>query len=145
MRRVTLSFPWPLTPAETRDLLSFAFQVSLVTYLVYYLIENLQTGFISITFNMNTLLWWVIALGVGATLWPVLTQEKHKTPRWSLAVGLQMGGLAILSALVIGLKTYHAVGKLSILLGICTGLIVIGISYLLYFDQDDEKLPAEKE
>lgn len=133
MRRITITFPWPLTVSETREVLTFAFQVALVTYLGCYLIESLQPGFISTSISLNTILWWVIGFGVGAMLWPVVTPPPQTTYVWTRGKVLEICIFAFLSAFIVYLQSGQAVWKLSLLIAVSVGLIVAGICYLLYF------------
>jgi len=76
MKRVSISFPWPFTLRESVELLHYIFKVVLVSYLFFYLVEKLQPEFISTTFSLDSLLWWVLGLGVLACIWPVSNDES---------------------------------------------------------------------
>ena len=51
--KITFSIAWPLSGLDVRELLSFAFQVSLVSFLGFYLVESLRGGFIA-NFSTST-------------------------------------------------------------------------------------------
>ena len=136
MRRVTLSFPWPFDVAETRDLLSFAFQVSLVTYLGYYLLETLAPGFVSLAYNLNDLLWLTIGLGVLTALWPALAKQSLKPERLTWKTWIFIIILTIAATGIVWYQT-KSIGSLRNVIAPLTGLIVAGLAILLYFEDDE--------
>lgn len=139
MKRVTLSFPWPFSAAATRELLSFVFQVSLVTYLGLYLIESLRPQFVTLFYSLDTFLWIAIVTGVLSSIWPAIVPEaKHRPPErlgwkdWSWMLLLAAGTVA-----VVYYKT-SSIGWLVNVIAPLSGLIVLGLSLLVYFDRDDD-------
>lgn len=138
MKRVTLSFPWPLSATETRELLSFAFQVALVSYLGFYLLESLKPGFVTFFYNLDSFLWVAIITGVLSSIWPALVPEAKKTPMpptWKDFAW--MGLLALGTVTVVWYKT-SSVGWLVNVIAPLSGLIVLGLSLLVYYDRDDD-------
>lgn len=138
MKRVTVSFPWPLTASETREILSFGFQVALVTYLGLYLIESLQPGYVSTYYNLDTFLWIAIVTGVLSGVWPMFTKDarkEHAPPSWKdfLWIGL----LSIGTVAVVWYKI-SSFGWLVKVIAPLSGLVVLGLSLLVYFNRDDD-------
>ncbi len=143
MRRVTFSIPWPLSAKETRDILSFVFQVTLVSYLGLYLIENLRPGFVTFFYNLDSFLWAAIITGVLSSVWPAIVPESKKLlskPTWKDFVW--MGLLAIGTVAVVWYKT-SSVGWLVRVIAPLSGLIVLGLSLLVYYDRDDDPESSE--
>lgn len=143
MRKVTLSFPWPLTTRETRELLSFAFQVSLMTYLGLYFLESLRPGFVTFFYNLDTFLWIAIIAGALSTLWPMVAAEAKTERPIGWKEYLWMGLLAIGTTVIVYDKT-STIGWLAKVIAPLSGLIVLGLSLLVYFDRDDDSNSAEK-
>ncbi len=137
MRRITFSIPWPLTAIETREILSFAFQVALVTYLGFYLIENLRPGFVTTFYSLDTFLWIAIVTGVLSSIWPAIVPEakkKQTNPTWKDIVWMIV--LALGTVAVVWYKT-SSIGWLVKVIAPLSGLIVLGLSLLVYYDRDD--------
>jgi hypothetical protein len=138
MKKVTLSFSWPFNAADTREVLSFAFQTALVSYLAFYLIESLKPGFVTFFYNLDTFLWVAIITGVLSTIWPAVISEAKKEPAkptWKDFVW--MGLLAVGTVAIVWYKT-SPVGWLVKVIAPLSGLIVLGLSLLVYYDRDDE-------
>lgn len=137
MRRLTFTFPWPWSAEETRDLLSFAFQTALVTYLLLYFIESLKPGFVTNYFSLDTWLWAAIVTGVLSSVWPmVVSPAKKQKPRLRWRDYLWLALLAVGAAAVVYYKT-QTIGWLSKIITPLAGLIVFGLSLLIYLDNDD--------
>lgn len=137
MPRINFSIPWPFTAAETRELLSFAFQVSLVSYLGFYLIENLRPGFVTGYLNLNIFLWAAIVTGVLSTIWPMIVpeaKEEKPPPNWKDYVWMIL--LSLGTVAVVWYKT-SSIGWLVKVIAPLSGLIVLGLSLLIYFDRDE--------
>jgi uncharacterized membrane protein len=138
MQRINFSLPWPLSANETREILSFAFQVALVTYLGFYLMESLKPGFVTFFYNLDTFLWIAIITGLLSSIWPAIVKDAKKEqskPTWKDFVW--MGLLAIGTVAVVWYKT-SSVGWLVKVIAPLSGLIVLGLSLLVYYDRDDE-------
>lgn len=138
MHRVNFSIPWPFTAVETRELLSFAFQVGLVTYLGLYLIESLSPGFVTSFYKLDTFLWIAIVTGVLSSIWPAIVPEAKKEPTkptWKDFVWMVL--LALGTVAVVWYKT-SSIGWLVKVIAPLSGLIVLGLSLLVYYDRDDD-------
>lgn len=139
MRKITFSIPWPFSPTETRELLSFSFQVSLVAYLGFYLIESLNAGFVRRYYWLDAFLWVAGLTGVLSCLWPALVPEARKKITEPSGKDLiWMGILAVGVAAVIWYKTI-SIGWLAIIIAPLSGLIVFGLSLLVYYDRGQDQ------
>lgn len=139
MKKITFSIPWPLTADETRDVLSFAFQVSFVSYLGFFLIESLGAGFVSRFYTVDLFMWAAVITGLLSAIWPTIV-VKHKLtvarPGW--LDYLWMGVLAVSASVIVWYKI-STVGWLAIVIAPLSGLIVLGLSLLVHYDRDDAK------
>lgn len=142
MKRVTFSIPWPFTAVATRDLLAYVFQVALLSYLGFYLLENLQPGFVSNYFDLNIMLWSTIGSGLLTALWPAVVPEARKPRRlgWRQYVGLLL--LALVTAGIVWYKI-QSIGWLAKIIALLSGLIVFGLGLLVYLDDDTERPDGE--
>lgn len=143
MRRLTFSIPFPFQADETREILSFAFQVALVTYLGFYLIESLKPGFVTAFYKLDTFLWVAIVTGVLSSVWPAIVPDAKKKitrPTWKDFVW--MGLLALGTVAVVWYKT-SSIGWLVKIIAPLSGLIVLGLSLLVYYDRDDDQESSE--
>ena len=134
--KITFSIAWPLSGLDVRELLSFAFQVSLVSFLGFYLVESLRGGFIANFFNINVFLWAAIITGVLSTVWPMVVPEAKvdKKPTWKDYLWMVM--LALTTVALVWYKT-SSIGWLVKVIAPLSGLIVLGLSLLVYFDKDE--------
>jgi hypothetical protein len=137
MKRITFSIPWPFTGAETRELLSFAFQVSLVSYLGYYLIENIWPGFVTGYLNLNIFPWAAIITGVLSSVWPMIVPEAKKKP--TKPTGKDFAWMILLALGTVAVVWYKtsSIGWLVKVIAPLSGLIVLGLALLVYYDRDD--------
>jgi hypothetical protein len=138
MRHITFSIPWPLSAEDTRELLSFAFQVALVTYLGFYLLESLRPGFVTLYMNLDLFLWAAIITGVLSSIWPMIVpvvKKEATKPTWKDFVWMIL--LALGTVAVVWYKT-SSVGWLVKIIAPLSGLIVLGLSFLVYYDRGDE-------
>lgn len=144
MRRITFTIPWPITAAETRELLTFAFQVALVTYLSFFLWENIAPGFITMYVSLDTFLWVALCLGMVAAIWPSIVPESKRQstgkPTWQDLIW--MGVLAFGTVVVVWGKMV-SVGWLVAVVAPLSGLIVLGLSLLVYYDRDTDQESIE--
>jgi len=136
MNKITFSITWPLSGKDVRTLLSFAFQVSLVSFLSFYLLESLRAGIITHYFNINIFLWAAIVTGVLSTLWPMVVPQakEEKKPSWKDYVWMVL--LALATVALVWYKT-SSIGWLVAVIAPLSGLIVLGLSLLVYFDKDE--------
>ncbi len=136
MKKITFSIAWPLSGLDVRELLSFAFQVSLVSFLGFYLVESLRGGFIANFFNINIFLWAAIVTGVLSTVWPMVVPEAkvEKKPTWKDYLWMVL--LALATVALVWYKT-SSIGWLVNVIAPLSGLIVLGLSLLVYFDKDE--------
>jgi hypothetical protein len=136
MKKITFSIAWPLSGTDVREILSFAFQVSLVSFLGFYLVESVRGGFIANYFNINIFLWAAIVTGVLSTVWPMVVPEAkvEKKPTWKDYVWMVL--LALGTVALVWYKT-SSVGWLVKVIAPLSGLIVLGLSLLVYFDKDE--------
>lgn len=137
MKRITLTFPWPMTAEETRDILSFIFQIALVSYLVLYLFDTLKTGFVTNYFSLAPYFWTAVISGVLSGTWPVLIPEARKnrtTLRWTDYFWL---GVLTLGTMVAVYTKTRSLGELSMVVVLLSGLAVLGVGLLIYIDHDE--------
>jgi hypothetical protein len=136
MKRIFFSIAWPFTGAEVRELLTFIFQVSLVSFLAFYLIESLRPGVVATFFNINIFLWSAIVTGILSTVWPMVVLEAKidKKPTWKDYVWIVL--LALGTVALVWYKT-SSIGWLVNIIAPLSGLIVLGLSLLVYFDKEE--------
>jgi|GEM_PF-2152858 len=136
MHRVTISFSWPLTAAETRDLLAFSFQVALITYLGLYVIEDMNSGFVTTVYDLNQLLWLTVGLGVLTAIWPTVTQSRRAEKLTWMSIAW-MAVLGVMTSLILWFRLADQ-GGIRLPISILAGLIVVGLGLLVYFDRDEQ-------
>lgn len=136
MNKITFRVAWPFSGTDIRELLSFAFQIALVSFLGFYLVESLRPGFVANFFNINIFLWAAIITGVLSTVWPMVVSEAKtdKKPTWKDYVWMIL--LALGTVAVVWYKT-SSIGWLVKVIAPLSGLIVLGLSLLVYFDKDE--------
>jgi hypothetical protein len=137
MPRINFSIPWPYTGAEMREVLSFTFQTALVTYLCLYLAESIWPGFVTKFNKLDTFLWLAIITGVISTIWPAIVTEvkKEKTKlKWPDCIWI--GVLTLGTVAIVWYKT-APVGWLVKVIAPLSGLIVLGLSLVVYYDRDE--------
>jgi hypothetical protein len=122
-----------------REAISEIFKVSLISYLLAYLIENFKAGFIADYFNLNILLWLTIISGVLSVWIKGDEVEKKKEPQKIKVrdyVFIVLLGLASMALIYYKIKT---IGWLAYLIAPISGVIVILLSILLLNDESEEK------
>jgi hypothetical protein len=136
MKRITFIISWPLSGIEVRELLSFAFQVALVSLLGLYLIESLRAGFIANFFNINIFLWAAIVTGVLSTMWPMVVPEAkvEEKPSWKDYIWM---ALLALGTMAIVWSKANSIGWLAKVIAPLSGIIVFSLCFLIYFDRDE--------
>ncbi|MBI5467358.1 MAG: hypothetical protein HY975_04075 [Candidatus Kerfeldbacteria bacterium] len=136
MHRVKFSIPWPWAPDDTRELLTYAFQVALATYLLLLLLENIRPGFVSFFLSLNFFLWVTIITGILANLWPVIVPAARRASiNWK--DWLWIGALTLGTMLIVYVKLASLNG-LGVALALLCGLVVLGVSLLVYYREDDD-------
>jgi hypothetical protein len=114
------------------------FTVSLVTYLAFYLFDSLVGSFISKQFNMNILLWIVVASGV-LSVWcnPSGRGMEDAAPtknRITWVTVVYIVGLGVVAGLIIYIKT-RSLGRMGLLVSGVSALLVIALSLTLLFEE----------
>lgn len=135
MQKVTLSFPWPVSAAEMREILTFAFQLSLVTYLGMYLVESLQPGFVTVVLALNPFIVATVVFGALASIWPAVAQGagRKKPLRWSHYAFFT--ALALLSGFILWDKT-RTIGWGAGGLAVLAAGIVFSLGLLSFLDRN---------
>jgi len=112
------------------------FKYSLITYLLLILTETLQEGFVSYFFNLNILLVVVLINGVIMVLTHHEILESETKPKKITSGDVQnILIFAVLGGGLVYLKT-EILGKISILIALFAGIIIILLSILLFADED---------
>lgn len=139
MKRVTFSIPWPLNGVETREVLAFAFQTSLVSYLGFFLIENIKPGFVTGYMDLNWWLWAAIITGIFSAIWPYVVPEAQQAktqPRWRDVVWMVLLALGTVAVMWYKLGSLGTIGK--VIAGL-SGAVVLCLSLLVWYDRDEPK------
>ncbi len=134
--RVSFSFPWPFDSLETGELLTWLFQVALLSYLGFYLIESLRPGFVTYYFNLNILLYSTIVIGILTTVWPAavsMTKGQKTSLRWDQLFWTSV--IAAVGAALVWYKT-QPLGRLSGPIAVLSGLTIFSLGLLVYTDHD---------
>ncbi len=137
MKRVTFSIPWPLTGDKMREVLLFAFQTTLISYLGFFLLENIKPGFVTGYMELNTWLWAAIITGVMSVSWPYVVPEakqKKAALNWRDFAWIAVLGLGTVAVMWYKLGSLGTVGK--IIAGL-SGLVVVSLSLLVWYDRDE--------
>lgn len=122
------------------QIVSLVFEISLISYLFFYLVETLSVSFISRFYSLNYHLIFVIIFGV---LTVIITfdkkEEKIVRPETKVRVKdyILIFILAFASSGIIWFKTKE-LGRLSLAIGALSGLIILFLSFLLMKDKDDK-------
>lgn len=116
------------------------FAASLVTYLVFFLIDSLVDSFVSKQFNTNILLWIVIASGAALVLMnprvdapPNVARPKQMTAKTVAMIAV----FGVVAAGIVVLKT-KSFGRLSYVIAGISGALVFLLSLVLLFGDDDD-------
>lgn len=137
MSRIQFSLPWPITTDETRDVFSFAFRTSLVAYLAFFLLEKLRPGFVTFFYNLDTILLVTVVTGVISSVWPVIAPVSIELAQKPTKRDFAWMGLLTIATVVIVWYRMGAIGWLVSAIAPLCGLIVLGLSLLVYYDRDD--------
>lgn len=125
----------------TIELISEIFKISLVSYLVFYLIEDFFPKFVSDFFNMNIVLGLVVASGVLTIIFNKRINQTEEVFK-SLATKNKLTDyltIIVLSFLAAGLIYYKTkeMGKMGLIVSMISGIIILLMSILLL--NEDEK------
>jgi hypothetical protein len=120
-----------------QEIIKEIFKISLISYLLFYLVENFKAGFISDYFNLNILLIITIISGV-LTVGGKKEVEEREVKKIKVK---DYVFIIVLGAVAAGLIYYSIkeIGKLAYLISIVSGVIVILISILLLNDSFDDE------
>lgn len=137
MNRVTLSFSWPFTSDETREVLSFSFRLAIITYLGLILIERFRPGAVSTFFQIDYFFWTAIVTGALSMIWPVLSSSMlDRTRRIGWVDMLWLGVLSVATVVAVWSRI-SSIGWLARFIAPLCGLFVFGLSLLVYYERDD--------
>lgn len=107
------------------------FRVSLVSYMVLFLVNDIFRGFVSTYFNLQIILW----IAVGSSAAHLLL--KSEDPEDTLGIGVDgwkrhfvIISVGIASALLVYYRI-HTIGRISYAISTLSGLLVILFTYLL--------------
>ena len=128
-----------------KELIAEIFKISLLSYLVFYLIEDFFPGFVSGFFSMNILL----GIVVGSGVFTVISQKEESKEGEGKEVKNKIRArdivfiviLSIIAGGLIYLKTKD-LGKLGLAISIISGIIILLMSILLLTEEQYDK-PSE--
>jgi len=122
-----------------KELVSEIFKISLLSYLLFYLIEDFFPGFVSSFFSMNILLGIVVGSGVFTVIsQKEEIQEGEKKEAKNNIRARDIVFIVILSIIAGGLiylKTKD-LGKLGLAISIISGIIILLMSILLLTEEE---------
>jgi hypothetical protein len=114
------------------------FHVSLITYVLFLLVEIVYEDFIRFFFNLNILLGIVLVSGIASTLFATIKEESKKhtghkeLDRFVILIFSVGGGFIVLQ------KTYD-IGFMSLVISLATALIIAFLSHLILSPETSEK------
>ncbi len=117
-----------------RTILNEIFKISLLTYLLFYVIENLYPGFISDYFNTNILLAITALSGTASALW-----SENLTGQRKLALWKDLGIVFLVTTLATGITFYNLQmsGWLRYVISGLVGATIVLISLFILFEEDE--------
>lgn len=120
-----------------RESVNEIFKISLISYLLFYLIDDFKNGFISNYFNLNILLITVIITGVLTVL---LKSEKEERENNKIRRRDYIF-IIILGVITAGIIYYRIkeIGKLSFAIAIISGVIIILLSILFIGESSNKE------
>jgi len=120
-----------------KEIISEIFKISLISYLVFYLIESFKSGFITDYFNLNILLIITILSGIFTVL--VQSEEEKREPQKIKKRDYIF--IVILGVVAAGLIYYKikGIGWLSYVISIISGIIIILLSILLLNEPENDQ------
>ena len=122
-----------------KELIADIFKISLLSYLVFYLIEDFFPGFVSGFFNMNILL----GIVVGSGVFTVISQKEESKEGEGKEAKNKIRArdivfiviLSIIAGGLIYIKTKD-LGKLGLAISIISGIIILLMSILLLTEEE---------
>lgn len=138
MFRLNFSIPSPLSGSAIRDLLAFAFQTTLLSYLGFFLLENLKPGFVVEYLDLD---WWLAATiltGLATAIWPHIVPETRISRRLSWRDYFWSGLLGFVTMAVMWYKL-ESLKNIGLLIAVVSGVVVVGLSVLVWTDRDESK------
>ena len=122
-----------------KELIAEIFKISLLSYLLFYLIEDFFPGFVSGFFSMNILLGIVVVSGV----FTVISQKEESKEGEGKEAKNKIRArdiifiviLSIIAGGLIYLKT-KSLGKLGLAISIISGIIILLMSILLLTEEE---------
>lgn len=128
-----------------KELIVEIFKISLLSYLLFYLIEDFFPGFVSSFFSMNILL----GIVMGSGVFTVVSQEPASAKATAGEGRVERNEirardivfiviLSIIAGGLIYLKTKD-LGKLGLVISIISGIIILLMSILLLIEDDYDK------
>lgn len=121
-----------------KEIIREIFKVSLVSYLLLYLIDNYQIGFVSDYFNINILLTIALITGVITIIFKEETLDDNLQKSLTKMDYLFIIIIGIISSLLVYFNIKE-IGKLAYLISAVTGVIIILISILLLKDSSADE------
>lgn len=137
MKKITFAIPSLFDASEIREMVSFSFQTLLVTYLGFFLLENLKPGFVSGYMDLGVWFWAAIISGLLSALWPhivVVESAAGRRRRWVDMVALALLALGTGGYLWYKLATLGVAGKS---IAIVSALLVIGLNSIGWDDREE--------
>ena len=137
MKKITFAIPSFFDASEIREIVSFAFQTLLVTYLGFFLLENLKPGFVSGYMDLGIWFWAAMISGLLSALWPhvvVMNPATDRQPRWLNALTLGLLALGTGGYLWYKLATLGVAGKS---IAVLSALLVIGLNSIGWDDREE--------
>lgn len=118
-----------------REIITEIFRISLLFYLLFYLIDDYSPGFTSHFFNNNILLWISIISGIVTVILQPNTpmQKEEYSEKISLKGYLFIASVAACAGLVIYFRTKE-IGKLAYGIASVSTIIIFLLSILLWKD-----------
>jgi len=97
----------------------FLFPVSVITFIVYFILENIKTGLISNYFDLNKLL--LLAIVSGSFL--IFFDQRNKNPRFEV-IKLIMTLVLVVAVIVLTYQYLQNIGKMRYFISPAAGLIL---------------------
>lgn len=126
----------------TKEIISEIFKISLISYLVFYLIESFKTGFITDYFELNILLIITILTGIFTVLFKKEADEKKEK---QIIRPKDYIFIIILGLVAAGIIYYKikGLGWLSYVISVISGVIIILLSILLLNEPEEDDSRSE--
>jgi hypothetical protein len=120
------------------EVMSEIFKVSLVSYLICYLVEDYKTGFVTDYFNLNILFWCAIASGV-ALVWirGDEVENQKNVPKIHVRNYVVVVLLALFSMALVYTKI-RSIGWLAYVIATVAGVIIAMLSLFLLAEGPDQ-------